>query len=137
MIQNYRIFAPNFFNFKIISVLSIFKNIFDSKVFNFTFFCTMPYIYPVGDIRRPADGVEDVAAASTVILWDCGHYGSLWIHPSAVINILPGSGNISTTIQNPKGKSVPITVSRSGCLVGVDNGWLNVRFLPIICVSPE
>ena len=56
---------------------------------------------PVGYIQRPDDWVEYVAVSCTFLLWDCGHDGSLWVHASAVINIMPGSGNINTTIQAP------------------------------------
>ena len=74
---------------------------------------------PIGKIRRPADGVDDVTVARTVRLWDCGQDGSLWVYTSAVINISPGSGNSSTTIQTPNGEVILINVSRYGCLVGV------------------
>ena len=97
----------------------------------------MLHRYPVGNTRSPADGVEDVAFARNVRLWDSGHDGSLWVHPSAVINIPPVSGNISTAIQTHERGLVPITVSQSGRLVGLDYGWLNSRVRTIICVSPE
>ena len=48
---------------------------------------------------------------------------------------LPTHG--STTIQNPDGKSVPVIVSRYGCLLEVDNGWLTSGVHPIRCVSLE
>ena len=103
VIPNFIIFAPNFFNFEIIFVLRILENFVASKVFSFTFRCAMPRQLPVGYIRRPADQFEDVTVARSVRLYYCGHDGSLWVHPSAVINILPGSGNISTIIQIPEG----------------------------------
>ena len=37
MIQNYRIFAPNFFNFKIILATKVFENSVASSVFTFVF----------------------------------------------------------------------------------------------------
>ena len=76
----------------------------------------MPRQAPMNDIICPADKDKDVAVARSVI-WDCGTDGLLWIHPSVVINILPGYGNISTTIQNTSGEVVPITVSLDGILV--------------------
>ena len=81
---------------------------------------------PLGGIRRLCDGVKDVKNSCTVSLWDCGSDGSLWVHPSVVINITPGSytSNISTTMQNPEGGLFLITIYPSGHLVGVGNGWL-------------
>ena len=54
LIQNYRIFAPIFFNFEIIIALSIFENDVVSRVFNAGFYCAMPRIAPVIEIRRPS-----------------------------------------------------------------------------------
>ena len=125
-IPNYRIFALKFFNLKIIFALSIFENGIASKVFTFTFLCAMPWENPVRNIWRSAYGVEYVAVYCTVRLWDRGHNGSLWVHPSTVINIFTESGNISTTTQIPDRVLVPITVSRSCLLVVVYNGWLNI-----------
>ena len=101
VIPNYRIFAPNFFNFKMIFMLRIFENTVASKVFTLNFLCTMPRSAPVGNIRRPDNGVKDVSVSCTVSLWGYGYNGSLWFHSSVVINILPRSStsNISTTIQ--------------------------------------
>ena len=96
----------------------------------------MSHKSPVGKIRRPDDRVENFSVALTVRLWDCGYDGSLWVHTSAVINITPIFRNISTTIQNTEGKVVPITVSQSGCSVGVDGGWLNSGVVPIFCDWP-
>ena len=102
VIPNYRIFAPNFFNFKIIFAFSIFKNIVVSKVFNFNFCCAMPQRDTVSKIQLRAEEVEDSTAARIVSLWYYGSDGSLWVHSSAVINIMNGSSasNIDTTIQN-------------------------------------
>ena len=88
---------------------------------------------PVGDILLPSDRVKDVAIVCSVRLWYHGHDGYLWFHPSAVINIPTGSGNISTTIQTPEGEVVPITVSWSSLLVEVENFWLNSGFHTIHC----
>ena len=119
MIPNYIFFAPNFFNFEIILALIIFENFVASKVFTFTFHCAMPHRYPVYGIRHTADQVEDLAVVCYVRLWDRDQDGYLWVHPSVVINITPGSGNISTNIQTTKGKVVLITVSCYGLLVDV------------------
>ena len=43
VIPDYRIFAPNFFNFENIFALRIFENIPASKVFTFTLHCAMPW----------------------------------------------------------------------------------------------
>ena len=51
VIQNYKTFAPNFFNFKIILMLNISFNAIVSRVFTFIFLCAMPRRAPVGEIR--------------------------------------------------------------------------------------
>ena len=130
-------FCAQLFNFGIIFALIIFEKTFASKVCTFTFCCIMPGRSHVGKICHPYEWVKYVAVACSVRLWDRGHSGSLWVHPSALINIMPGSGNINTTIQNPKGWVFPITVSRYGWLVEVDDGWLNIGARPILCVGPE
>ena len=124
VIPNYRIFAPNFFYFKIIFALSIFENVVASKVFTFTFFYAMPRQSHVGKIRSPGDKIKYVTVALTVRIWERSCDSSLWFHPSWVINIPSGSAtlNISTTIQTPEGGVVLIKFSRSICLVGVDDG---------------
>ena len=137
MIPVYRTFVPNFFNFGIISVLSIFEIFVASKVLTFAFHCGMPQKSPVGEIRRPSDQVEDIAVARYFRLWYCGRDGSLWFHPILVINISPVSGNISTTIQNPNWEVVPITVYWYGLFLEVDNVWLNSGVCIIHCVSPK
>ena len=139
VIKNYRISAPNFFNLEIIFALSIFENVVASTVFIFALCCAVPRIFPVSEIQRTADGVEYVTVSLTVSLWGYGSYGSLWIRPSAVINIPPVSSTskISNTIQNPEGGLFPITVSPYGWLVGVYNGLLNIWFVPVQSVIPK
>ena len=133
VIPNYTIFAPNFFNFKIIFALSIFEIVVASKVFAFNSCCTIPQWDPVCEIQRPDYGVKDNTVDSTVRLWDCGYDGYLWVHPSAVINITTklSALNISSNIQTTKEEVLPITVSPYGCLFGVDNCWLNIQVVPI------
>ena len=77
----------------------------------------MPWQSPVGDTRNLSDQVADVGVVCSVKLWDSDHNGSLWFHPSAVINITPGSGNTNNTIQTPNGEVVPVILSRSGLLI--------------------
>ena len=108
------------FNFKIIVLLIVLEIFVASKVF--TFCWAMSRRSLVGEIRCPAARVKYVAVSYTVRLWDSGHNGYLWVHPSVVINISSGSGNISTTIQTFEGKAVSIAVSWYGWFVGVDNG---------------
>ena len=126
MIPNYRYFAAKFFNFKI-----IFRSAFLGTLLPPRYLLSL-FLYhakntPVGNIRRPDDGVEYVAVAFTVRLWYCGYDKYLWIYPSAVINItsVPSDLNISATIQNPKGEVVPFSVSPSSRLIIVNYGWLN------------
>ena len=106
-------------------------------VYTFTFHCSVPRRSPVGNIRRPDNQVKYVAVVCSVRLWDRGHNGSLWVHPSAVINLPPESGNINTTIQNPDGGVFLGTVSRSGLFLEVDDCLLNSGVRPILCVGPE
>ena len=61
-------FVPNFFNFKTISVLSIFENVVASMDFTSNFFCALPQLSPVGEIRHSAGGVDDAKAPHTVSL---------------------------------------------------------------------
>ena len=88
-IQNYRIFAPNFFNFEIILALSIFENYVASRVFNFTFFCAMIQHTPVGKIRRPSDWVKYVEAPlpGPGNMWAYASHGSRWVHTDDIISI--------------------------------------------------
>ena len=58
--------------------------------------------------------VEYAAVVQSVRLWDCGRGYSLWVHPSAVINIMLGSGDINITIQTPDGEVVLFNVSQFG-----------------------
>ena len=67
LIKNYGIFAPNFFNFKIILSLGIFVNAVASTVFTFNFFCAIPWRATIGDIR--SSYVKEVEAPN-VSLWD-------------------------------------------------------------------
>ena len=136
VIPNYR-FCTQIFHLQKYFTLSIFDNVVSSKAFTFIFCCAMPRWSPVRDIRCPAYRVKYFEVACIVILWCCGFDGYLWVHPSAFINILPGSENISTTIQTPEVVVVRITLSWSNFLVGLDNGSLNSRVFPIFCVSPE
>ena len=115
-------------------MIIIFDIVVASKVFTFTFCCTMPWQAPDGD---PLDIFKDVAVSCTVRLWYCGKNGFLRVNPGAVINIPPGYGKTSTTIQTPEREVFPITVSWLGRLIGVDEDWLNSGFCRIHCVSPE
>ena len=97
----------------------------------------MPRQAHAGKIRRLSDRVQNIAVVCSVILWHCGCDGFLWFHPSAVINILPGSGNINTTIQNPDGEVVLVLLSWYSHLLEVDYGWLTSGILTSYCFSPE
>ena len=71
----------------------------------------MPLHVLVGEIQQPPEG----GSPSTVNLPSDGSNGSLWVHPSAFIDVYPKShdSDISTTLQTPEGR-VPITVSPIG-----------------------
>ena len=94
----------------------------------------MPRQPPVGEILNLADEVKYVAV---VRLCDCGLDFLLSVHHSAVINILPGSGNINTTIKTPDGEVLLVTVSQSGHFLEENNYWLNSGVYPIHFISPE
>ena len=120
-------------------MLSIFENIVAFRVLTLTFCCVMPRHATVEDIQHHSDGVKYTAVARTVSLWYSGSNGSLWVHPSAVINIRPGSSafNIITDIQTPKGGVFSINASPFFSFVGLGDGWLNCWFVMICSVSPE
>ena len=116
-------FVPNFFNFKIILASSIFENAVASRVFNFTYFCTMPWWTFVGKIRRYPDGVE---ATLPVNLWDYASGGSQLVHTDAVITINPksSSSHFSITLQTDKGyvlSTKSLYVNDRACLVGLND----------------
>ena len=54
-----------------------------------------------------------------------------------VINIRPVSRNINTTTQTLYGEVVPSNMYRSGFLLEVYNGWLNIGVHPIRFFGPE
>ena len=95
----------------------------------------MPCRIPVGEILQP----PELEAPRTISLYDYGSNGSLWVHPSGVINIPTRSSasNIITTLQNPKGEVVPITVSPYVHLVGLEYCWLNSRVVLTHSVTPD
>ena len=101
VIPNYRILRPKF-QLQNYCCAQHFWNFFASNVFTCTFHCAMSWWSPVGNTQGPDDGVKGATVARIFRLWNRGHNGSLWIHPSVVINIPPGSGEISTTLQNPE-----------------------------------
>ena len=69
----------------------------------------MNHCVKLGEILHPPEW-EDTC---TIIIWDYGSDGSLWVQLTAVINILTVSLalDISTNLQTTKGGVVPITVS--------------------------
>ena len=67
VIQIYRIFAPNFFNFKNIIALSIFENAVVYRIFTLGFCCAMARRAPVWEIWRP---YFEEAKANGVSWWD-------------------------------------------------------------------
>ena len=113
-IQN---FGLQFFNFKTFIAPSVFENIVSKMVL------TSPWIItchvPVGEIQQPTE-----REACTVDIWDYDYDGSLWVLPSAFINIPTGSpaSSISTTLQTPKEWLVSITVPI--WLLGLSGLWL-------------
>ena len=61
----------------------------------------MPEQVFVGDIQRRSDRIKYATVYCTVRFWGRGNDGSLWVYPSANINNITGSGNISTIIKTP------------------------------------
>ena len=72
VIPNYRIFAPNFFNLKIIFTLSIFENVVVSKVFTFILFCSMLRSAPVG--KDPTSLWQRVPIPQCFLVGFCHQY---------------------------------------------------------------
>ena len=132
-------FCAQLFQLQNYFVLRILKCFVAYKVLIFTFCCAMPRRTPVGDIRRPSDGFKDIVVSRNGSIWEYGSDWSLWVHPSAVINIPPGfyALNISNNLQPTEGEVFPITVYLSLCLVGVDDIWLNSRVVMTRSVSLE
>ena len=89
-------FCSHLFQIKNYFVLSIFWKVLFLRVFTFNFCCDMSQQDTVGEILHPDDKVEDFVVSCTVRLWDQFHKGYLWAHPSVVINVPPGYGNIRT-----------------------------------------
>ena len=75
VIPTYKFFVPNFSTLKLVP-RSV--NFVASKVFTFTFYCSIPRQAHVGKILRPADQAEDVAVVCSVIIWDRGHCGPIY-----------------------------------------------------------
>ena len=134
MIPIYRILAPNFSTSKLFShsaFLKLFLPLRFSIRFSLSLLIVPCHGKSVGDIRCPSEQVEYVTVIWPIVLWVCGHNGSLWVHPIVVINIIPGYGNINTTTQNTNGEVVLVTVYWSGSLIEVNMvGWIvrSVRF---------
>ena len=111
-IQNYRFFATNFFNFKIILTLRIFENAVVSRVLNLTFCCAMSQRAPVGKVQLPSfkeakdtndfwwDYVTTITPGTYILpnystiphtsnMWRYGLDGCQWFHRNLVIPVLP------------------------------------------------
>ena len=127
-----RIFLIKIFKFKTFLAHIYIFNIVANMVLTLPWI--MPQRIPVGETRQPPEG----ESPNRVHLWYDGSNDSLWVHPSEFINIPPKypASNTSTNLQTPEG-GVPITVSPSGCLVGVDGIWLNSRAVPTRSVNSE
>ena len=110
--MNFRVFAPNLFNFKIILAPRVFEKAVAPSVFTYCF--TIPWRALVGDIQYPCDGFEDVESALTSTIWAVAYNGYRWVHTDTVITTPSDSyhSNFSTTIYNAKG-DVLITTSLS------------------------
>ena len=130
VIPNDRIFAPNFFKFKIIFTINIFENAVASKFLNFTFCCTMPQRSPVGENWYPYDVVEDVeytqSGPGNMWEWDSG--GSWWVHSNFVIRVPPEiNTHFVTTFLTPEGE-FPITKDQKIRVVSVF-AWYELNLL--------
>ena len=107
-IQNYRIFAPNFFNFKIILATKVFENYVASRVFTFVFsshchysLISEKYNVPIskrlnipvflGGMQSPLFRPNPIPVPLFRLgkLWDYASGGSRWVHTDAVILFLP------------------------------------------------
>ena len=136
VIPNNNFFAPNFFSFKNIFALIIFE-LFLPLRFSLSLFIWHATLSSCRKIQHPDSQVKDVAIVFSIRLCDHGNDWSLWVHPSAVMNIPTRSGNMNTTIKAPEGEAAPIIVSWSSCLLEVGGGCLNSGVRPIFYVSPE
>ena len=98
LIWNYRFSCTQLFQLQNYFWPHHLRIFFASKVFTLTFCCAIPRQACLVYIRYPSDVAKDITVSCTIITWACVHGVYFWVHPSAVINIPPRSGNISTTV---------------------------------------
>ena len=134
-----RIFAPIFFNLKIILAPRVFENYVAYRVFNY--WCIMQQRHaPVGKIRRPSE--KEFEALLTGNIWVVVSNGSQWVHTDTVIITSTESSSLhfSTTLQTDE-VYVPITVSPSingsNLLVRVDDEWVTCNIFQKISRTPK
>ena len=134
-------FALIFFIFKKLLAPRVLENSVASRVL--TYCCTIPrWRAPVGEIWNPPEGVKYVEYPWTYKLWEFAFDVYRWIHTDAIINTPPNSSylNFSMTLQTDKG-DVIITIylygNVSGCLVGVDYGWVTRHIYQTCSNMPE
>ena len=133
-----QIFAPIFFNLKIILTLRFSSSVI-SKVF--TYWCIMLQKRTRFEeiLRTPWEEVEAPLPSNLLaVSSNC----SRWVHPDYAITTPPksSSSHLSTTLKTTVG-DVTITlyksVNASGCLVRVDYGWLTHCFFQTRSITPE
>ena len=131
VIPNYRIFAPNFFNFKIILVLSISKEFVASKV-SLTRFSAPCHDAPLpenfdvllekrlnlpmllgGVLSNSAIPLNSSTTLHTGNLWRYAPDGSRWVQKNCVIRVPPKIYTHFIIIFPTPEEGVPITMSPS------------------------
>ena len=140
MILNFRFFAPNFFNFKIILGISVSENSFASRFFTLAYCCTMPRRNHV--VETWFSHVKEVEYTLSNNLWDYSYDGSWWVHPNVIITNPPKSSTFHflTTLQTAEGGitiTVSLSVNVSDCLVEVNYDWLTRFFVQMRSITPK
>ena len=118
MIMDFRMFAPNFFNFRITLAPRVFENYVASRVFNSTSCWTMTRLITGDKIQRYTDRVEEVEDPLPGNLWVYASGGSRWVHTNDNIAVLlvSDSSHFIIILQNSEGYAL-ITVSLSANII--------------------
>ena len=124
----YRIFAPNFSNIEIIFVLGFFFNLLSLR------FSTW---FQVSFLVVPLHGKTSLTKSNTSQLFDILDSVIVLTMDLCVFILvrllifLADLGKLIPLFKLPMGGNITVIVYQSGCLIDVDNSWLNSEVRPI------